>query len=240
MFGYIYKTTIKKENSKLFNHFYIGQKQSPVIIESYYGSGKKLRDYFNVHCYRKWSKKIHKDEVELLCLEREILATAENIDELNKLEEYYVNKELDNPLCMNLMTGGYGRIVKREVVDQMAQKKINSHMHWWTNGEKVIMAAEKPGDDYRPGRDLDGYSWFNNGIHNVYAKKCPGDDFKPGTMPTTTGKTSWNKGLKVGQVNPKTGKIYNIKAWNKGLTKETDERVANIAKKLSTTSKGNK
>lgn len=201
MFGYIYKTTIKNKNSKLFNHFYIGQKQGNKIIESYYGSGKKLRDYFNSHCSRKWSRKIYKDEVVLLCLEREILATAKNIDELNRLEEYYVNKELDNPLCMNLMTGGYGRIVKKEVIDQMSQKKINSHMHWWTNGKKVIMSTEKPGEDYRLGRDLDGYSWFNNGIHNVYAKECPGDDFKPGTIPTTIGKEPWNK--KHNKINQK-------------------------------------
>lgn len=238
MFGYIYKTTIKNKNSKLFNHFYIGQKQGNKIIESYYGSGKKLRDYFNSHCSRKWSRKIYKDEVELLCLERDILAIAENIDELNRLEEYYVNKELDNPLCMNLMTGGYGRVVKKEVIDQMSQKKINSHMHWWTNGEKVIMSAEKPGEDYRLGRNLDGYSWFNNGIHNVYAKECPGDDFKPGTMPTTLGKPSWNKGLKIGDICSKNKKVYKQKSWNKGLTKKTDKRIRQASEKISIKNKG--
>lgn len=241
MFGYIYKTTIKNKNSKLFDHFYIGQKQSPIIVESYYGSGKKLRDYFNSYCDRKWSRKIHKDEVEKLGLTREILATAENINELNELEEYYVNKELDNPLCINLMTGGYGRIVNREVIDQMTQKKLDSHMHWWTNGEKVIMSAESPGEDFRPGRSLNKYSWFNNGIRNVYAQKCPDDNFKPGKISTNIGRPAWNKGIKYGEEYIKKDGAcitYNPKSWNKGLTKKTDERIRKMSKKRSITNKG--
>ena len=89
----------------MHNHFYIGQKQATKIIESYYGSGRKLRDYFNKHCYRKWTRWIHSDEAKLLGLEREILDTAESIDELNntitldytelfKIDNNNLNKEI--------------------------------------------------------------------------------------------------------------------------------------------------
>lgn len=208
MFGYIYKTTIINENSSLHNHFYIGQKQATKIIESYYGSGRKLRDYFNKHCYRKWTRWIHSDEAKLLGLEREILDTAESIDELNKLEEYYVAQELDNPLCLNLMSGGNGSIRKKEVIDAMAKKKKDQHLRYWTNGTEVKLSKEQPGEDFKLGRNLNGYVWFNNGIHNVYCKECP-PGYVKGKLPTSIGHTPWNK----------------------GLTKETSEKVKKSAEK---------
>lgn len=196
MFGYIYKTVIINPNSSLHQHFYIGQKQSPVFLDYYYGSGKKLRDYFNKHCNRKWSRHIYKEEAELLGLRREILATAENIDELNSLEEYYVNKELNNPLCLNLMTGGLGRVVKKEVVEGMAQTKRNAQYKWWTNGKELKVSKDCPGDGFVRGRYKDGYKWYTNGEHNVYCKECP-VGFRSGTKPTTMGKIPWNKGVKM-------------------------------------------
>lgn len=237
MFGYIYKTTIINPKSKLHNHFYIGQKQANKIIDSYYGSGKKLRDYFNAHCLRKWSRKIHKDEVELLGLHREILATANNIEELNKLEEYYVNKELNNPFCMNLMTGGCGRVVKQEVIDEMSKKKREAQLHFWTNGKEIKMSRDCPGEDFKLGRTLEGYNWYNNRIHNVYLKECP-EGFKEGTIPTTIGKEPWNKGLKNGDINPKTGKKIVLNPWNKGQTKENNEKLREMSKKCSEANKG--
>lgn len=236
MFGYIYKTTIVNENSCLHNHFYIGQKQSNKIIENYYGSGKKLRDYFTKHCIRKWSRRIYPDEVRLLGLSREILDYAENIEELNQLEAYYVNQELDNPLCMNLMTGGYGRIVKKEVTQAMAENKRNQKRKWWTNGTIRKYCAEKPGDDFRLGRDLDGYSWYNNGIHSVYTKECP-EGFIKGTLPVAIRRTPWNKGLKLNNYIKK-GTNQKIKPWNKGLTKETSQKVKEIFDKVSVKNKG--
>lgn len=194
MFGYIYKTVIHNPKSSLHQHFYIGQKQSSVFLDYYFGSGKKLRDYFNARCNRKWSRHIYKEEAELLGLRCEMLASAENIDELNQLEAYYVDKELNNPLCMNLMTGGYGRVVKKEVIEKMAKHKREAHLVCWTNGKEIKYSKEKPGADYQKGRYLDGYNWYNNGVHNIYAKECP-IGYKKGTKPTTLGKPSWNKGL---------------------------------------------
>lgn len=234
MFGYVYKTVIINPNSSLHQHFYIGQKQSPAFLDYYYGSGKKLRDYFNKHCNRKWSRHIYKEEAELLGLHREILATAENIDELNSLEEYYVNKELNNPLCLNLMTGGLGRVVKKEVVESMAQTKRNAQFKWWTNGNEIKMSQECPGDDFVRGRYKDGYSWYTNGEHNVYCKECP-DGFQLGTKPTTKGKNPWNKGLKM--ANGWSGHCGFI-PWNKGLTKHTDIRIKKMAENNSINTKG--
>lgn len=226
MFGYIYKTIILNPKSSLYEHFYIGQKQSPCIVEHYFGSGKKLRDYFNKHCNRKWSRHIYKEEAEMLGLHREILATAANIDELNNLEEYYVNKELDNPLCLNLMTGGLGRIVKEEVIKSMAQTKRNRQFKWWTNGKEIKMSKCCPGDGFVRGKYIDGYNWYNNGEHNVYCKECP-PGFALGTKPTTIGKAPWNKGIKT-----------NIVPWNKNLTKEKNEKLKQISIKCFVANKG--
>lgn len=216
MFGYVYKTVIHKPKSSLHRHFYIGQKQSSVFLDYYFGSGKKLRDYFNAHCNRKWSRHIYKEEAELLGLRCEILATAESIDELNQLEEYYVNRELSNPLCLNLMTGGLGRTVKREVIENMAKTKRNSQLKWWTNGKTIKMSQACPGDGFIQGRYIIGHNWYTNGKHNVYCAECPAG-FRRGTKPTTTGKTPWNKGGRMSKEfctnmsKIKKGKRFSIK-----------------------------
>ena len=194
MFGYIYKTTIIKEDSSLHMHFYIGQKQSTKIVEGYYGSGKKIQDYLKKHLKRKTVRNIKKNEAEELGLHREILAYADNIDELNELEARYVDPELDNPLCMNVMTGGYGRVVKQEVIDEMSRHKRESNLHFWTNGVKLKMSKDCPGDGYRRGKKLDGYAWYNNGTTQIYSNYKP-DGWKEGKLGTTYGKSPWNKGL---------------------------------------------
>lgn len=90
------------------NHFYIGQNKSEYVVESYYGSGPTLESYCREYMHQKHCKKISKEAAEVLGLHREILAYADSMEELNELEEGFVNPELSNPLCLNKMVGGIG------------------------------------------------------------------------------------------------------------------------------------
>ena len=87
-YHYIYKTT-----NKLNNKFYIGMHSTDDLNDGYLGSGKYLQ-----RAVKKYGRKNFK--IEFL----EFLNTRE---ELIEKEEYVVNKDLlQNPLCMNLRTGG--------------------------------------------------------------------------------------------------------------------------------------
>ena len=228
MIGYIYKITILNKESSLYKHFYIGQKQSNKIVEGYYGSGKKIRDYLRKHLKRKSVRTIKKKEAEELGLHREILAYADSIDELNELEARYVDPELDNPFCMNVMTGGYGRVVKQEIIDEMARHKRESNLHFWTNGVMIKMSKDCPGDGYRRGRNLDGYAWYNNGTTQTYSNHKP-DGWKEGRLGTSYGKSPWNKGLT--KENSSRIKRMSEKLRGRIVTEET-------RKKLSASLKG--
>lgn len=108
MYGYIYKTTIRNPESELNGCFYIGQKASSEVVENYYGSGPTLKDYFKTIAKRVRCNKIHKDEAIALGLHREVLAWGNSQEELDELEEGYVNSELNNVKCLNRMIGGSG------------------------------------------------------------------------------------------------------------------------------------
>ena len=111
-YGYIYKTVIHNENSKLNNHYYIGQhKYDQDHLDSrYYGSGTILKDY------------IKKNGVTLLTCE--ILEWANSAEELNELEAQYVNEEvLKDSLCINFVVGG-GSNNYFENMDEETKQKV--------------------------------------------------------------------------------------------------------------------
>ena len=98
IYGYIYKTTILDENSKLNNHYYIGQHKwsSDEIDPNYFGSGKILKLY------------IAKHGIKLLSCE--IIDIAFCKEELDQLEINYISTFLNecDDLCLNKAAGGTG------------------------------------------------------------------------------------------------------------------------------------
>lgn len=95
MYGYVYQIIINDGTSKLNNHYYIGKHVSSTIDESYWGSGKILKDYIKIKG--------------VSCLQRKIIAYAETNEELELLEKFYITeKDLNDPLCMNIVPGGTG------------------------------------------------------------------------------------------------------------------------------------
>lgn len=85
-YGYIYKTTLPS------GKFYIGQHKGQKFDKHYVGSGVIIRDYLKTH------------PRELLSVE--ILDWADNIEELNKKESFYVSKVLGTSKNLNLRNGG--------------------------------------------------------------------------------------------------------------------------------------
>ena len=89
-YNFLYKTTNIK-NGK----FYIGMHSTDNLDDGYFGSGNRIRSSIRHH-----GKEVHI---------REILEFFDNRDSLAGREKEVVNVELiKNPLCMNLMPGGYG------------------------------------------------------------------------------------------------------------------------------------
>jgi hypothetical protein len=89
-YHFIYKTTNLKNN-----HFYIGMHSTNNLKDGYMGSGDRLRSSI-----RHYGKENHKFE---------ILEFHESRDLVMKRESEIVSKELlKDPLCMNIMQGGYG------------------------------------------------------------------------------------------------------------------------------------
>lgn len=146
MYGYIYKTTINNSESDLNEYFYIGQKASPVVVESYYGSGPTLKKYFKSVAKRVKCNKLHKDEAIALGLQREILAWANTREELDELEAGYVNPMLENPLCLNRMIGGSGYKDLEIYNTSNEQRAINYKLAESTNCEIFV---DLPGTNYQ-------------------------------------------------------------------------------------------
>jgi hypothetical protein len=94
IYGYIYKCTLPYGSFKLKGcPYYIGKRQKSELDENYFGSGTKIKN---------WIKKYGIKDIQ-----REILEWANSFEELNKLEEKYVDNLYEtDPLCLNLVAGG--------------------------------------------------------------------------------------------------------------------------------------
>ena len=93
MYGQIYILKIQNPDSKFHGHYYIGQHKGDVEKDNYWGSGKKIRSYLS-----HWGT---------FGIIREVLDIAESASKLDDLEAKYITQEtLQDPFCMNLVTGG--------------------------------------------------------------------------------------------------------------------------------------
>jgi hypothetical protein len=93
-YHFIYKTTCL-----INNNYYIGMHSTDNLSDGYIGSGVRIRNSIRAH-----GRKYH---------EIEILEFFENRELLIQREIELVNKELlKDPMCMNLMEGGYGGLPK--------------------------------------------------------------------------------------------------------------------------------
>lgn len=95
MFYYTYKITLLK--GSLAGHYYFGQHRTNKLDDGYTGSGVKVTDYF-----KKYPKIEHQTYI------KEIIAFYDSKEELDIAEEQLIgDKYITDPLCLNLVKGGY-------------------------------------------------------------------------------------------------------------------------------------
>lgn len=234
MYGYIYLTT-----NKLNNKIYVGQKKSDVFLaENYLGSGKYLKRAVN---------KYGKENFEVILLD-----TADYRKDLSDLEIYYIEKynSTDKHIGYNIAKGGIGggevyvhNDIKNEFIPKDSleiylnngwqlgmlpgRKEIN---HSATRGINISNAMK---GKHKSPEHIKNHSeslkkahrhWYTNGIIGQDLCLKESDTVPDGYY---RGRTISEECKRKCSENRK-GKP----AWNKGLTKETDDRVKKYAESL--------
>lgn len=211
MYGYIYKTT-----NLLNNKFYIGQKKSDrFLAEDYLGSGRRLRAAIDKYGAESFFT--------------ELIDTAESKYELDQKELYWIDfLDARNPdIAYNIAKGGDGGDTGHSYKGMPG--RIQSEAERQKRSESLKKA-------YREGRHLTILSDESRSIMSQKAKsRKKSKDF------TTAGRKAINNGIinklvfeheleKYLQEGWIQGKIKSNKpAWNKGLTKNTDDRLKKVS-----------
>ena len=241
MFGYIYKTT-NSCNGKI----YIGKKQSDKFLgEAYLGSGIRLNSAINKYGITNFKV--------------ELLDTANNLAELNDKEIYYIDKYKSRDLNIgyNIAPGGDGGITWGTPenhpsigTNRSGENNPAFNKKWYTNGEKLIYLSEE--DEIPPGFYKGNHCKPNKGRITIYSPEGIRKSVHPHEV-NDYKKIGWitsaerNEKLKmenklqkqqerikraemkaIERQNSKNNKPPYV-AWNKGLTRDTDERVNRIA-----------
>ena len=174
MYGYVYKIIINDKDSSINGHYYIGQHKCKIDNEidvNYWGSGTVMRNYIAKHGTTN--------------LTREILEWAESLSDLNNLEKEYVDMSLRDPLCINIVCGGY----------------VPTTHRWYTDGKNDICAISSPNDNWKSGsrsnvnmekaREIismkaKGTKTYNNGEREIRCKGNPPEGYVPGRLQSCT------------------------------------------------------
>ncbi len=129
MYGYIYRTT-----NLVNGRMYIGKHKANKFDTSYLGSGKILKQAFDLYGRENFKCEILEEtDVKTIC---------ESLKELNEAEKYYIKYYdcVQSPLYYNIATGGDGGHL--------------SDKNWYTDGvvDKFIKVGDPIPDGFRRGR----------------------------------------------------------------------------------------
>ena len=176
-YGYIYKITHIPSG-----RYYIGQHKSETFDEDYWGNGRIIKNMY-----------LHHDKSEF---SREVIKWAYSAEELNLLEQEFVNEEtvLDKN-CLNLKTGGDVCIFTEELKNRVrkamtkeVRKKISDKAKARVVSEEQKMKTSKAlkgrpspfkgkvaSDETRKklSKAITGRKWFTNGKENKFVRNCP-------------------------------------------------------------------
>lgn len=216
MYGYIYKTT-----NIITNKFYIGKRVSPKFLgNKYLGSGVRLQSSIQHHGAENFTV-VQID-------------SADSDEELNLKEKFWIKflNAQDIDIAYNIADGGYGR----------------SGFEAWNKGKTVetcpslkqsdatkAKRSESLKEAYKEGRHKTCLSDESRRIMSEKAKSRP-------HPPTTLGRICYTNGVDNKMLSPDQIPLYesqgwvkgktkksDITVWNKGLSKDTDDRVAKYA-----------
>jgi group I intron endonuclease len=168
-------------------------------------------------------------------------------EELNDKEKFYI-KQFNSkiPNGYNMTDGGDGNdgTIKpnlgKHLLEETKDKIRLANLGKKHSGATRKKMKESHIKSYAEGRSRSWNKGLPKELHPNYGKKMSEEQkkkislSKSGEKNHNFGKPNWNSGL-IGIVTCPKGLI----PWNKGLTKETDTRMATIATKVSETLKGN-
>ena len=185
IYRYIYKITCTEGSFK--GKFYIGQHTTKDLNDNYRGSGKLIVDYL---------KKYPNSYV------KEIICFCDTIEELNKAEYEIIHPIKDDPMCLNIIEGGYynpiGTFTGKHHTEETKKKIGNSN-----RGKKRSEEFCKHNSDIKKGQ----IPW-NKGTGKPKEKSN-----KP--------RIPWNKGLKCCYSKETLEKMSEAKKnyipWNKKI-----------------------
>lgn len=161
-YGYIYRIIYTNPNSHLYNHYYIGQKKllkNESLLDpngSYYyhgSSSRAIKEYWPYYSEHK----------------KEILAWANNKEELDNLEIYFVDKDLNTPLCINVNPGGTGGSAKGKKMSKefCDKQKLSQLGHEVKEETRLKISITHQGSN----NGMYGKTPWNKGKINV--QQCP-------------------------------------------------------------------
>lgn len=217
MYGYIYKTT-----NLINDKFYVGQKKSDEFLcEDYLGSGVRLKSA--IKHYGKENFKV------------ELIDTADTKEELDEKEIYWIDKldarNLD--IAYNLSKGGDGNTsgiawnkgLTKDICPKLSKSEETKNKH--SNSLKKA---------YLEGRR---HTVLSEESRKIMSDKAKNREH----LPTTNGRICVTDGITNKLIFPHELQKYELlgfykgktmsgkPAWNKGLTKDTDERVKKYTEK---------
>lgn len=120
IYRYIYKITCLYGSFK--DHYYYGQHTTENLEDGYKGSGKKILDYYKKHP-NDYTK--------------EIICFCDSQEELNILETKYINSNINDDKCLNIVKGPHGNYFNDECRKKLKDRTV------WNKGKKTPDEVKK-------------------------------------------------------------------------------------------------
>lgn len=169
---YIYKITILKGCWK--GKYYIGKHETTNLDDNYLGSGVKITTWFK-----------RKERIEGVDYKKEILCYCKDVDEMWKMENYYISDKYEtDDMCLNCMEGGHGGHLSTETIQKISdiansktpeeKEQINKKRRDYYNNNPEI--RKRANENIR--KAVSGRCWLNNGDEHIMPKLEDAEYFK--------------------------------------------------------------
>ena len=160
-YGYTYEILIPTSDG--IKHYY-GKKEcnsksgENMIVESYWGSGVIIKDWFLKHTDGVYTSRRCPEEIaKKLGVKRFILNFYKTKKELSIAEKNLIKKHLGKDYCINIAEGGTGGNTGHYVCSEKTKEKrrlSREGRKYWTNGFENKLSFECPGDNWYRGMTL--------------------------------------------------------------------------------------
>lgn len=225
MIFYIYKIT-----NMINNKTYIGRSNHSSLKrdKNYYGSGPYIKRAIMKYGKENFRKDIIIDRVydrnRIIEIEENIIALYKRH---GKAEYNLITKGYGNSIeYLNFKNRHHTEEFKKHMSQILTGRKHEKHDDLWKKHMSSIMKQKSIFVTNNP--SVKGSKVYNDGVKNIIIK--PGEEVPDGLQKGSiyTGRIPWNKGMKKEKqkiIKEKTKRS----SWCKGLTKETDDRIAKLA-----------